>query len=113
MKEDEGAAGALRSVQAERSYARAESLFVQFFAYNLPHHAANLVSQTEIWRDGALLAATKPEPFGPHAQSASDVAYTRKIKLSPFETGEYEVRVVVTDRQSGLSASQRARFLIE
>jgi hypothetical protein len=96
-----------------RSYARAESLFVQFFAYNMPQHAADLVSQTEIWRDGALLAATKPEPFGPHAQSAADVAYTRKIKLSPFEPGPYEVRVVVTNPQSGLSASERARFQIE
>jgi hypothetical protein len=99
-------------VQAHRVYAQGESLVVQFFAYNLEPDAGSLVTQTEMWRAGELLAASKAEPMetpggGPQA------AHTRRINLRPFGPGEYEVRIVLTDNATNTTASRRAAFTIE
>jgi hypothetical protein len=45
-------------------------------------------------------------PGGPAPQ-------TRSIKLRPFEPGDYEVRVVVTDRKANEMTSRRASFAID
>jgi hypothetical protein len=118
MKEDESARPAsasappaLRKVQAHRVYGRHESLYVQFFAYNLERHAKDLVTQAEIWHAGTLLAATPPEPL--ESQPDPALAYTRRIKLQPFAPGDYEVQIVLRSARSGASASRRARFRIE
>jgi hypothetical protein len=119
MKEDRSAKATsasdgppLRTVQARRVYLRNESLHLQFLAYNLDPHA-QLVTQTEIWSDGDLLAATPQQPLSAHSGAASTTAYTRKIKLSSFAPGDYEVRIVVTDARSNESTSQRASFRIQ
>lgn len=106
-------APSLREVQAHRTYAQDESLYVRFFAYNLEKHAEELVTQTEIWRGGNLLAASPPQPLESQAGGASGAAYTRRIKLRPFGPGDYEVRIVVRAVRADASASQRAGFRIE
>jgi hypothetical protein len=120
MKEDASAKAAsaaaapsLREVQAHRVYGQDESLYVQFFAYNLEKHAQDLVTQTEIWRAGDLLASSPPQPLESQPAAASGAAYTRRIKLRPFGPGDYEVRVVLKGARSDVSASQRAGFRIE
>ncbi|HEY8231931.1 MAG TPA: VWA domain-containing protein [Vicinamibacteria bacterium] len=105
-----GAGAGLRPVQAHRVYAQGESLIVQFFAYNLAPDAGSLVTQAEIWRAGELIAASKPEPMEKRDGGA---AHTRRINLRPFGPGEYEVRIVLTDRDTNTTASRRAAFTIE
>jgi hypothetical protein len=104
------AAPELRGVQARPVYKRQESLHVQFFAYNL---VAGLVSRTEIWRAGQLLAVSRPEPLEAATAEAARGVRTRKIGLWPFEPGDYEVRVVVRDERKSSETSQRASFAIE
>ena len=107
------AAPSLREVQAHRVYGQDERLYVQFFVYNLEKHAEELVTQTEIWRGGNLMAASPPQPLESQAGAAPGAAYTRRIKLRPFGPGDYEVRIVVKAARADASASQRAGFRIE
>jgi hypothetical protein len=102
----------LRPVQAHRVYTQAESLYVQFFAYNLEPGREEFATQAEIWRGGELLAASAPEPMTARYNGGS-APHTRKIKLRPFEPGDYEVRIVLTDEKTSVTASQRAGFTIE
>jgi hypothetical protein len=119
MKDDgapKGAAGAgaqpsLRQVQAHRVYAKTDSLYVQFFAYNLARDGGRFITQTEIWRGGELLAASPKEPVV--APGDATTAHTRKIRLTPFDPGNYEVRIVLTEQQSNTTVSERAAFTIE
>jgi hypothetical protein len=39
--------------------------------------------------------------------------HTRSIKLEPFGPGDYEVRIVVTDRNANEMTSRRVGFTIE
>ena len=68
------------------------------------------MTQAEIWRAGELIAASKPEPMEKRDGGA---AHTRRINLRPFGPGEYEVRIVLTNRDTNTTASRRAAFTIE
>jgi VWFA-related protein len=117
MKEDGVPSGAaagspsLRQVQAHRVYDKGESLIVQFFAYNLARDGRRFLTQTEIWRGGQLLAASRKEPVV--APGDATRAHTRKIRLTPFDPGDYEVRIVLTEEQSSATVSERAAFRVE
>jgi hypothetical protein len=111
-----GEALALRSAQARRRFKSAESLYAQVFVYNPGRDAAgasNLVTQAEIWREGVRLAATAEEAMDPGDRGAPPIPHTRSIKLAPFGPGEYEIRLVVTDRNANAMASRRVSFTIE
>ena len=111
-----GGAVSLRGTQALRRFKRGETLYVQHFAYNPGRDAsgaANLVTQAEIWRGGLLLASSAPESMAPGDRAGPPVLHTRSIKLEPFGPGDYEVRIVVTDRNANEMTSRRVGFTIE
>jgi hypothetical protein len=84
-----GAGPGLRPVQAHRVYAQGESLVVQFFTYNLAPDAGSLVTQTEMWRAGELIAASKPEPMekrdGGTAHTRSSRWCMRRCSVAPLQ----------------------------
>jgi hypothetical protein len=100
-------------VQAHPVFQSTESLYVEFFSYNLRPDATSLVTRTEIGREGAVLAASAPELMSASSRSGPARAHTRKINLRPFAPGEYEIRIVVSDLQSNATLSQRAGFTIK
>jgi hypothetical protein len=107
---------ALRSAQARRRFKNIESLYAQVFVYNPGRDAAggaNLVTQAEIWRAGVRLASTAEEAMAPGDRGSPPIPHTRSIKLEPFGPGEYEVRIVITDRNANAMASRRVSFAIE
>jgi hypothetical protein len=107
---------ALRGVQALRRFKREDTLYVQLFAYNPRRDASgatDLSTQAEIWRGDALLGASAPESMVAGGRDQPPVPHTRSIKLTPFAPGDYEVRVVVTDRNANAMASRRVGFAIE
>jgi hypothetical protein len=107
-----GNGAALQPAQARRVYGREESLHLEFFVYNLAQAPrASWVTRTEIWRDGQLLAMSPSQPV--ERGGGTQVAYTRKIGLRAFAPGDYEVNIVLTDRNGDTSTSQRADFRIE
>ena len=75
--------------------------------------AEKLVSKTELWQDGVLVSASRPEPLTARGGDGRPRAHTRKFPLGAFPRGSYEVRVVVVDEQAGTEASARAAFRIE
>lgn len=111
-----GGALSLRGIQALRRFKRGETLYVQHFAYNPGRDASgatNLVTQAEIWRGGVLLASSAPEPTPQGDRDEPPVPHTRSINLAPFGPGDYEVRIVVTDRNATEMTSRRVGFTIE
>ena len=106
----------LRSAQAERRFKRGEALYVQLFVYNPARDASgatNLVTLSEIWRGGALLASSAPESLEQGDRGAPPLPQTRSIKLDPFPPGDYEVRIVVTDSLTKETTSRRTTFSID
>ncbi len=106
----------LRGAQAQRRFKRGQTLYVQLFAYNPTRDASgatNLMAEAEVWRGGALLASAAPEPMEQGAPGTPPTLHTQSIKLEPFAPGEYEVRMVVTDRNANEMTSRRVAFTVE
>ena len=122
LLKDGGAGGApagpdaapdLLTAQALRRFRRAESLYVQLYAYNPKRDASgaiDLVSQAEILRGGAVLGTAAPEPM---EQGQGPVPHVSRIKLQRFEPGDYELRVTVTDHNANAMASRSVAFTVE
>lgn len=111
-----GGAISLRETQAQRRFKRGETLYVQHFAYNPGRDASgatSLVAQAEIWRGGVLLASSAPESMAQADRGGPPVLQTRSVKLEPFAPGDYEVRIVVTDRNANEMTSRGVGFTIE
>jgi hypothetical protein len=106
----------LRGAQVLRRFKNTQTLYVQLFVYNPARDATgstNLVTQAEIWRAGVRLASAAPETMAQSAPGAPPVAHTQSIKLTPFAPGDYEVRMVVTDRNANATTSGRVGFSID
>jgi hypothetical protein len=116
LEKDEGDTLSLRSAQALRRFKNAQTLYVQVFAYNPGRDATgatDLETQAEIWRGGVLLASSAPQAMEQGDRGAPPALHTQSIKLEPFAPGDYEVRMVVTDRNANVTTSQRVGFSID
>ena len=121
LLKDDGAATAasagepaLHSVQDLPRFARADSLYLQVYAYNARRAAggaADLVAQAQVMRAGVALATAAPEPM--EAGPSGPVLHASRIRLQRFEPGDYELRVTVTDRAANAIASRSAPFTVE
>jgi hypothetical protein len=106
----------LRNAQAHRHYRRGESLYAQLYAYNPKRDSAgeaDVVSQAEILRQGAVLGTAAPEEMEQAEPGETPVPHTSRIKLNRFEPGDYELRVTVTDRVASAIATRRVGFTID
>ena len=109
-----GVAPTLRSVQDLPRFGRAEHLYVQFQAYNAKRDtagASDLVCQAAVLRGGAVLATAAPEPIE-GGSSPGPLPHLSRIGLRPFEPGDYELRITVTDRQANATATRVVPFTI-
>ncbi len=116
LERDEGDTLSLRSAQALRRFKNTQTLYVQVFAYNPGRDAAgttDLVTQAEIWRAGVHLASSTPQAMEQADRGAPPALHTQSIKLEPFAPGDYEIRMVVTDRRADLTTSQQVSFTID
>jgi hypothetical protein len=105
----------LRSAQALRRFSRAESLYVQLYAYDAKRDASgrtDLVSQTEVLRGGVLLGTAAPEPMA-QGEARGPALHVSRIRLQHFDPGDYELRVTVTDQNAGAMATRVVRFSVE
>ncbi len=110
------AAPALHSVQGRPRFGRGESLYLQFSVYNAKRDVAtgaiDLASQAEVLRKGAVLATAAPEALSAEA-SGPTASHLSRIRLQPFEPGDYELRVVVSDHNAKASASRTVPFTVD
>jgi VWFA-related protein len=109
------AAPVLNSVQALPRFGRAESLYMQLYAYHPRRDASgatDVVSQAEVLRRGVVLGAAPPEPMAAGAPG-EPVSHVSRIRLQRFEPGDYELRVTVTDRKANAMATRTAAFTVE
>jgi len=109
------AAPALYSVQDRPRFGRAESLYVQLYAYNPKRDASgevSLVSQPEVLRGGVLLASAAAEPMA-GTRAAGPVPHLSRIRLQRFEPGDYVLRVTVTDRNASAMVARSVGFTVD
>jgi hypothetical protein len=102
-------------VQARPRFARGERLYVQFYAYNPAADATgatSLVAQAEVVRGDAQVAQAAPEPMA-QARVGDPVHHLSRIKIPPFDPGEYELRVTVTDGNAKALATRTVAFTVE
>ena len=106
---------ALHSVQGRPRFDRAESLYVQLYAYNPKRDASgevDLFSQAEVLRGGDLLGTAAPEPM-PGTAASGPVPHLSRIKLQRLEPGDYVLRVTVTDRNASAMVARAAAFTVD
>jgi VWFA-related protein len=104
----------LRSAQDQPRFGRAERLYVQLQAYNPKRDATgaiDVVCQAAVAKGGAVLATAAPEPMD--GAATGPVAHVSRIGLQPFEPGDYELRITVTDRNASATATRVVPFTIE
>jgi hypothetical protein len=105
---------ALHSVQDQPRFSRADSLYLQLYAYNAKRDAGgapDLVAQAQVMRGGLALATAAPEPM--EGGTSGPVLHASRIRLQRLEPGDYELRVTVTDRAANAIASRAAPFTVE
>ncbi|HQR33842.1 MAG TPA: VWA domain-containing protein [Blastocatellia bacterium] len=96
------------------------------FAYNATSDAkgtTDLAIQTQVYSGNQLVVATPVKNFSNDAQQApqttspdqnqSGQAYMARFNLDKFSPGEYELRLVVIDRNAKASAKRSINFTVE
>jgi hypothetical protein len=109
-----GSAPNLQSVQDLPRVGRAEHLYVQFQAYNAKRSATgavDLVCQASVLRGSAALAIATPERMD--GAAPGPIPHLSRIGLRPFEPGDYELHVTVTDRGADATATRAVPFTVE
>jgi VWFA-related protein len=104
----------LHSVQDQPRFSRADSLYMQLYAYNAKRDAGgapDLVAQAQVMRGGVALATAAPEAM--EGGTSGPVLHASRIRLQRLEPGDYELRVTVTDRAANAIASRAAPFTVE
>ena len=88
---------------------------MQLYAYNPKRDASgaiDLVAQAEVLRDGAVLGDRRAGADG-GGRAPGAGAPRLPDRLQPFEPGDYELRVTVTDRNASAMATRTVPFTVE
>lgn len=89
---------------------------MQVYAYDPKRDASgatDLVAQAEILVAGTVLATGAPETMVVAEPQAPPQPHTSRIRIQPFDPGQYELRVTVTDRNANETATRSVAFTIE
>ena len=99
----------------DRRFAPNTHMSLMTFIYNPVQRASNdLVARVNVYKDGqpvisspakTISAANQPDP--------ARVPFTAELNLTGLQTGKYLLEVIVEDRTSQKSATQRSSFYIE
>ncbi|HMV83339.1 MAG TPA: VWA domain-containing protein [Blastocatellia bacterium] len=107
-----------------RRFKRKGNFDFMIFAYNAKLNekgAADLALQTQIYSGNKLVLATPLKNFQQSEQSGSSQGipasegfpYLARLSLGDFEPGNYELRLVVIDRNAKASAKRSVSFTVE
>lgn len=109
-----------------RRFKSGSSFDFMVFAYNAvpgPKGITDLAIQTQIYSGNQLIVATPLRNFqtesqhsaqtSPPAQNLDGIAYLARLNLDQFTPGEYELRLLVIDRNAKASAKRSVNFTVE
>jgi VWFA-related protein len=111
-----GGGETLHDVQARRRFKRGENLFFQVYVYNVaPDESgqSDVVLQAQIRFNGKLIAASKPQPVTFRQKDGVPLPQSNGMSLEGFDSGYYDLRVVVVDRRAGATAFRDVDFTVE
>jgi VWFA-related protein len=107
----------LRPAQASRRFRRNGALDFVVIAYNAApgeNGPPDLIIQAQIFAGSRLVYASPPTLMAqPGNTDHQRVPYAAQLPLGGFNPGDYELRLIVTDRVSKVSAKRSARFTVE
>ena len=106
----------LRDVHVQRRFRKGESLYFQIYVYNVARDAAgaaDVVLQAQLWAEGKVLAASKPEPVRLQTKDGTPLPETNSLPLEGLTPGPYELRLVVVDRKAKVQTARRVDFTLE
>ena len=94
----------------DKRFARNSRLSFMTFIYN---GSDNLAAQVQVYRDDRALISTPFKTVASDKQGdAARVPFNADINLAGLQPGRYVLEVIVTDRSSQKTASQRADFYV-
>lgn len=107
--------------QVYHRFKRKGSFEFMIFAYNAKLNekgAADLAVQTQIYSGDKLVLATPPRNIqetnsGQAAVNSEGFPYLARLSLDSFEPGNYELRLLVIDRNAKVSAKRAITFTVE
>jgi hypothetical protein len=105
----------LRDVQALRRFRRGESLYYELYAHAPAREggAAEVVVQSQVWSGGELLGVSPQQPVPFTGKGPEPATLSGSIALRDLAPGAYELRILVVDRKSPVTALRRSGFTLE
>jgi len=114
--EDKAHAGSAHvQLSVDHNFSRAAKLGYWVFVYNAKPDAKGtpqLTVQTQVWRDGHVVLNSPPRKINTGGQDAERIPFGEEIALKTLAPGKYDLKVMVTDVISGMSATQLADFVV-
>lgn len=113
---EDGGGASLEDVQVEKHFKRPQGLHYLVYVYRsdaATRETADVVVQAQVWRGGRLMGVGPthkvvfPEPGAPPPRQAE------RIATEPLDPGQYELRIVATDRATSQKATERVAFTLE
>jgi VWFA-related protein len=110
----EGSSGSRRMVlKPDARFTKTQKLRFQTHVY----HAASpskIVMQVQLRRDGQMMTETPASPVPTEGvKDLTRIPVVGEFPLESFQTGQYELTIVVIDQSTKTSASQKALFVIQ
>ncbi len=106
----------IRPSSATRSFNRGSDIDFLLFTYNArtEKNPPDLVIQPQVFAGSKLVLASPLAKITPPTDAdLQRIPYAARISTKGFEPGEYELRLVVIDRLTKATASQRVNFTVE
>jgi VWFA-related protein len=114
---DQGEVGyQMQFTSASRKFKRDTSFDFLVFAYNARSNkvAPDLVIQSQVFSGSKLVFATPvAKMITQELPDPQRIPYAARITLDGFTPGEYELRMVVVDRSTKITANRRVNFTVE
>jgi hypothetical protein len=107
---------ALRDAHTLRRFKAGQSLYFQLYVYNAARderRTSDVVLQAQIRSQGALIAASRPQPAALQQKDGVPLPETNGMPLEGLSAGPYELRVVVVDRKANATAARSVDFTVE
>jgi len=103
-------------LSVDHRFVRSSRLGYWIFAYNAKRDLAgkpSLIIQSQVIRDGRIVLGGQPRTIVDAAPDPDRIAFGDQLLLNSLAPGRYDLRVTVTDRIAGTTATQTVYFDIQ
>jgi VWFA-related protein len=102
-------------LSVDHRFSRSDHLGYWIFIYNAKRDASgatNLTAETQVLRDGKVIL-TASRKLGNDSPDRERILFAADLALKSLISGNYDLRVTITDAVAGSSASQSTDFIVQ